>query len=236
MTKTLKINSNSIIFILVLSIIILILLLFKGCDKIGSLQNSLTQVTESANDTITRIKNKLGQEEAKTLVIQGTIEDLKLIHASDSSELGRLKNIVNKHTVSATTATTNTNNSISSATQIVYLHDTLEFPCDTIFPEYITKYENKWEKFDVKAGKDSIKIDYTVFNEFSVVQEFEKKGNVFNRKYIPVLMITNNNPHTTTLNAKSFMLQPIKDKRWRYFAIGSFVGFLGTSIIVFYTR
>ena len=196
-------------------IILCVIGMQNGCKK----NNELEGLLVSANDTLTKTINKNGEEKASTDLLIGSYKDFKAMHVADSSSIGKLQKLVDKLTISATYLSNVTEHSFVTPTQIILSGDTVKIDSITyVYPEYKTNYSNKWERFDVKANKDSFAINYKVFNEFDLVQAWKKNG-LFKRK-TPEVSILNLNPHTETKDLKSFTVTENKGNRLRDFLFG----------------
>lgn len=196
----------------------------NGCKQ-ADRANDLNKLYEVSQDSLHIERNKQGQEKAATTLLYSTIADFKKLKASDSSAIGKLQHMVDKLTISATYLSNVTSNSFVAPTQNVTSGDTVKIDSITyVFPEYKTSYTNKWERFDVKANKDSFAIDYKVFNEFDLVQAWKRNG-LFKRK-TPEVTILNLNPHTETKELKTFTVKENKGNRFRDMLIGAAVGAL----------
>ncbi|MDO9186928.1 MAG: hypothetical protein Q7W13_13020 [Bacteroidia bacterium] len=208
-----KTQIERIIYILI--IFLCFIGMYNGCNENKAKQNLLNSV----NDTLTKTINKLGQEKASTDLLLGTYKDFKAMHVADSSAIGKLKKLVDKLTISATYLSNVTGNTFVSTTQTIVLADTVKIDSIlVIYPEYKTKYENKWERFSITANKDSFAVDYKVFNEFNIVQEWKRNG-IFKRK-TPEVSILSLNPHTETKELKTFTVKENKSNRLRDFLLG----------------
>lgn len=189
--------------------------MYNGCEKGKQKQNLLIAI----NDTLTKTMNKLGQEKASTDLLLGTYKNFKAMHVADSSAIGKLQKLVDKLTISATYLSNATGNTFVSVTQPILSADTVKMdPILVIYPEYKTNYENKWERFSITANKDSFAVDYKVFNEFSLKQEWRRNG-LFKRK-TPEVSILNLNPHTETKELKTFTVKEDKSNRFQDFLLG----------------
>jgi hypothetical protein len=208
-------------FIYIPLILICLFFLWKGCNKGDSLERMITAKDDSLHQT----RNTLGQQKTTTTLLYGTISDFKKIHTSDSSQLGKLQKLVSRLTISATVLNTVTGNTFSSPTGTITSADTVKKDSLVyVYPEYTTDYTNRWERFKIKANKDSFDIQYKVFNEFDLMQTWKRNG-IFKRKTC-IAEITNLNPHTETLQYKTFTVQENKSNRLRDGLIGVAVGVL----------
>ena len=198
-------------------------LYYKGCN--GKDDGISQEMYEASQDSLHKVINSLGQEETKTKLLMGSVDDLKKMSSSKDSSIQRLIKLVNKKTISAsvisnTTSNTTTTATISNSKDTVRGKDSLIY----IYPEYSKRDSNKWEQIYATANKDSFTIKYKIFNEFDFQQVWEKqkvKGKLFKQK-VAMAKITNLNPHTETRELKSFVVEPPKQKR---LGLGASVGY-----------
>lgn len=221
-------NKRDFIFIAV--ILVLVFFTWKGCSK----GETFEAMYIAQSDTLHKTTNKLGQEETKTALLYGSEKDLKRIIANKNSAIGKLQELVDKKTISATYLSVATGNVISSGTDQVIIHDTIKGAdgISYVYPEYRDTTLNKWEDIKITANKDSVHIDYKVFNEFNIVQSWERPS--FLKRKTPIANITNLNPHTETKEFKTFTLQENNGNRLRDGLIGVAVGaFVVTGLQIF---
>lgn len=189
--------------------------MYNSCNENKEKQNLLNSV----NDTLTKTINKHGQEKASTDLLLSTYKDFKAMHVADSSAIGKLQKLVDRLTISATYLSNVTDNRFVASTQTIISGDTVTIDSITyVYPEYKTNYTNKWERFNIKANKDSFAIDYKVFNEFNLKQKWKSNG-LFKRK-TPEVSILNLNPNTETNELKTFTVKEDKSNRLRDFLLG----------------
>ncbi|MGQ0829879.1 MAG: hypothetical protein ACT4ON_15950 [Bacteroidota bacterium] len=197
-------------FIYISLILICFFFLWNGCEKSDSFEKMIVVKEDSLQHT----RNAMKQQITTTALLYGKINDFKKLRSSDSSTITKLQKLVNKLTISATYLKTVTDNNITSVTGTIVARDTIKKDSLIyIYPEYSTNYSNRYERFNAKANKDSFNIQYKVFNEFELVQKWKRNG-IFKRK-TPIAEITNLNPHTETLEYKTFTIQENKSNRLR---------------------
>ncbi|HEY0029135.1 MAG TPA: hypothetical protein VGC65_00140 [Bacteroidia bacterium] len=213
-------NKRDFIFIVIIAV--LLFLTWKGCKK----GDSFEAMYNASADTLHQVRNKLGQEETSTALLYGSVSVLKKVRAADSSAIGKLQKLVDRLTISATYLSNVTENSISSGTDAVIIHDTVKGAdgISYVYPEYRDTIRNKWENFVIAATKDSFHLDYKVFNEFNLTQSWERQG--FLKRKKPITTITNLNPHTETKEIATFTIKEDKSNRLRDGLIGATVGAL----------
>jgi len=206
-------------------ILVCCLFLWKGCREKYTFENMLV----ATEDSLYQSRKELSRQITTTTLLYGKISDFKTLHASDSSALGKLQKLVDKLTISATYLKTVTDNKFSAVTQNITARDTIKKDSSIyVYPEYSTCYSNRWERFIAKANKDTFNIEYKVFNEFELSQKWKRNG-IFKRK-TPIAEITNLNPHTETLEYKTFTIREDKSNRLRDVFIGAAVGAIATQV------
>ncbi len=97
-----------------------------------------------------------------------------------------------------------------------------------VYPEYKTSWSDQWSKGDIRATKDSIFRNFTVFNSFDITTS--KQGGLFKKESV-LLSITNNNPHTETQQARSWVIET-KPNRGFWITAGAVLGIAGTVLIL----
>lgn len=236
-------------YFIVSSIIIVALglSLWNSCNKEDKDQDKIGMY-EAMQDELQTYKDKDSLNHGKIDLLYGDIANFKSLKVKDSSEIARLQKLVDKNTISATVFTSSTSNTVTGHTTVTFAGTSSSVGsssastggsvittndsrhkhcCDSCtLPIYSTKYENKWENMNVIASKDSIQVKYKVFNDFSIVQKFEKRGKWPFRQDIPIIDVTNNNPHTETISLRAFTVEPPKPKRGRWFIAGGVAGLL----------
>lgn len=116
--------------------------------------------------------------------------------------------------VSASTSSRGSASTTITAGDTVFSGDTIK-----VFPVYEAMWENKWEKGEVRAGKDSIYRDIKIHNEYEFTLGEERNG-WFKRKEMEIKM-TNLNPNTVTTELRSYN---VKQSPKRFNAI-AYVGY-----------
>lgn len=209
-------------YIYTLLILVLCVCLRNGCKQ----SESFEKMYKASADTLHQTRNELGQQKTTTTLLYGSVNGLKNLHAIDSSALSKVQKMVDKLTISATYLATITGNNIKTPTGKVLIHDTIKGKngISYVYPEYSTQYENKWERFKVVANKDTTKVDYKVFNEFELVQDWKRNG-LFKRK-TAIATVLNLNPHTETKEFQTFTVKEDKGNRLRDMLIGAAIGAL----------
>lgn len=203
----------------ILLCLILLFLLQRSCEE----NKDLSSLYAASQDTLSSSRDALGRETVKIAVMEGSYKELKGLKNTQDSTIKKLQELVNKKTVSATIVNSKTSGYISTKAVImgkdtILLNDTVY-----VFPEYKSVFTNRWENFDISASKDSIMMNYTLFNEFSIQQRYEKQG-VFKPKKL-IVEIKNENPHTTTTSMRSFAVVQKKPQRGVIFGVGILTGF-----------
>lgn len=214
----------SLTAILAIAIVILVLLLNKSCNDVKKGKDFETMYNAS-QDSLHKKRNKDGTEETTTALLYGSIASFKKLHADDSSAIGRLQKLVDRLTISATVFSTATANTIHSATTVIPHDVVTRGDSILVYPQYSTKFKNKWEDFDVTANRDTFLIKYKVFNDFSFEQKWERPK--WYKSKVPVITVTNNNPKTETTELKSFTVKPKKHSRLKNIGAGVIIGAVG---------
>jgi hypothetical protein len=213
-------------------IVIAILLLFmhRSCEKQEELANAYT----AAADTLSITRNKLGQEVAEKQLIQTESKKAFLQMTAANEEIAELQREVKKlkgRNVSATILTNNTTNTLNTATDSIIIHDTIyENGTITVFPTYTYARNNEWERFDIRASKDSLQMDYEIYNKFVITQSMKKQGGFFSKK-APTISVTNQNPYTTTQQLQSYSVD-CKCRKGMWFSVGTAAGATGIVVLL----
>jgi hypothetical protein len=222
---------NKLNIIFALAIIALVAINIKTCGE----KSDFEKLTFSQSDTIQSYINNNGQQVSTIAIMQGTVADFKKLNANKDSTIAHMQKLIDKPTISATVHGTVTGNSISSGSTItkydtVHINDSIK-----VFPQYATKFKNKWENFDVTATKDSISIKYKLYNEFDYVVRYNKQK--WYKARVPEITVTNLNPNTETVELKNFSVKPPKNQKLLVFLGGATVGTGSTiGIIILVTK
>ena len=216
-----KIMSNSQVsnVIMLFVIIFMSLLLYDS----GLNNKSLEQLNQAKDDTLAIVFNKQGQQVASISILMGQRNDLLKLNASKDIALLKLQKLVEnqKRIISATVLSSTTKNNGTSVTTLTGSSDTIrKDSLIYIYPEYSTSFNDKWREVKILAGKDSIQWDVINYNEFQIVQRYERNG-LFKPK-TGIIEVTNLNPYTKTTELKTFTVKPPKQKA--AFFTGTVVG------------
>lgn len=230
--------------LIVLITVILCLVTLQTCNQKNKL-NSQQALVSSINSELTKTKNKLGEETAKSELIVSDNTKLFLSINSKDSTIIKLQGIVeaNKKTISkygsATIFGTNTTINSTNVTDSIILRDTIrEGNTVTIYPQYQFKVNqfNDWITGSGYANKDSSHLDIKIKNEAEIVIGYSKDSGIKNlfKKAKPYAIVKNKNPYTETSEFKTYAVALPKPKR---FGIGlslsggfNFGGYSGTSL------
>lgn len=214
-------------------IAILALFLLRKCKE--SEDNAdYKDLYEAAADTLHKTRNELGEEVTKTQLMFGEVENFKKLVAGQDSTLKKLQAIVDKKTLFATILSTSTSNNGTSATNPITRGDTVyKDSLIYIYPVYSTEWAERWSTGEITASKDSIKRSFKTINEFEVSGKYQKQGKWPFKKDVPVVEVKNKNPNTTTLELKSFALEPPKQRKLVKILVGAGIGF-GLGYFVFH--
>lgn len=219
-------DNRSLNYILGLVAIILALLQFRACQE----TNRAKGVLQAQSDTLKTYRNELGQHVAERKVLAGDYKSIKDLLNTKDSLLAEMAKKLNKNSASVTIFAGQTSSTTSSKTNQIAKADTVILN-DTVvvYAEYTSDVQNQWEKYSIKANKDSITLTHTSFNKYSVEQNYVSQG-WFKPKAIE-MKITNYNPNTITVDAQSFLLPPKKEGRGLWI-IGSFLAGLTTFAVL----
>ncbi len=206
---------------------IILVLAFCTWESCSKKTDSFEKIYLESQDSLHHTRNKLKQEKTTTNLLNGRISDFKKLRASDSSIIGRLQKIVNRNTISATELRTVSTGSFSGAEQNIG-HDTtfVDGNKKYIYPTYSDTVSDKWGRFKMSASKDSFYLEYKIYNQFELTQQWNYNG-LFKRK-VAEATITNLNPNTETIEYKTFTVKENKSNRVRDVLIGTAAGFLIT--------
>jgi len=207
-------------------IVILILLYFRSCESKKELATAYT----AAADTLSITKNKLGQETAQKELIQTENKKAFLNMEAQNEEIAELQKVVKKlrgKNVAATILTNATERDIVILTDTILLTDTVG---SVVYPIYKYTKLTEWEDFNISASKDSVSMDYKIYNKFIITQSMEKTGGLFSKR-VPSIVVKNENPYTVTKNLQSFRIE-CNCKKPMWFGIGAGLGFLGTVVLL----
>ena len=219
-------SSRSISLVLGLIIGVMIIFQYRSCQKTRSSENIL----RAQNDELKTYRNKLGQQVAERKVFDADYASMKQLINSKDSLVRELAKMVNKNTLAATIFTGKTSTSNVSKTETSSKADTIVKE-DTVFvyAEYKTSVANEWEEYTISANKDSISLQHTTFNKFSIEQKYVNDG--FLKPKAIDFKITNYNPNTITVDARSYLLHPKKEGRGIWL-IGSFLAGFATFAVL----
>lgn len=213
----------------------------KGCNApIDTSKYISKELYDASQDTLHKFRNKFGQEETKTKLLTGTVSDLKSLSASKDSSIQKLIRLVNKKTISATVLSSSTSGIVTASTTVSSADTVRKDSLIYVYPKYtLEPVVTKWDSMSATATKDSFKVQYKVFNEFEITQNYEKqkvKGKWF-KQDVAMVNVKNLNPKTETRELKSFALAPPKKKQGKAFVAGALVVILAKQIKqIFFTK
>ncbi len=197
--------------------------------------------SQSVNEVLTEdfktVTNEKGEEIATRKLIQASYFGLKNIHANDSSEIGRLKKLIDSKTFSATIIQNTTSVHDHGKTIVSFPADSIKpnikdhTRYDTIYPTYTYKDSTKWQQVSITANRDSTDVTCLVHNEFDITQTIEKQGKWPFRKKVAVIKVVNKNPNTKTKELISYEAKQPKRHIALIAGISAVIGFL-TAILI----
>lgn len=202
---------KDIIYIAV--IIFLFFTLLGNCKKNAANKNLI----EAYNDTLTKYKNKQGLNESKISILSTSRKELLSLNSSKDSTIQKLQKLVKESGHSVTSATIHSattlgniiGNTISVSKDTIY-KDSIAY----IYPEYHYSDSAKWHNFKVTMCKDSTNLFYKINNQYSYIVKHEKPKGFFSQK-IPIIMVTNLNPNTTTTELRTWQVPcNCNNKKW----------------------
>lgn len=188
--------------------VVLCSMLIDSCKR----KQSIYAASIALQDSVHVYRDKYGRAVSETSVLELRYSDLYKIYLKHTDSL---KTLIGKNTITATKIVT------------VTKRDTVVISkTDTVPGAYFASWKNKWEDISITARPDSIRLQYTCFNKFDIIQEYRKQG-LFKPK-IPIVKVINQNPRTITTGVESFHLKPNKPGRgyWMLagFAAGLYLG------------
>lgn len=231
-------KNNSLVSFLIIIILILLFALYSCFNRVKDLE----QVASAQGDSIHRMIDENGKETASRQVYLTTIDNMKKVNDSQDSLIVYLKEKLNKNTASLTVVTTKTKTEHATKTEVSFRTDSDSIGIrrneamgtsheginDSILSTVTFKssYSDQWCSYDIVAMADTIKLNYTGFNQFSVSQEWKKQKGLKGFFQPPILeiSITNENPNTKTTGVESFHAQIPKGHNLRVFGIGVGIG------------
>lgn len=219
---------KSVTYILAGALLIICFFWNRSCTQLEKAETQNTNYVQ-ANDSMKHKINDLGQEITSTAVVLGDYNVLKnKLHSSDST-IKKLQALIDKHTMSATILNSKTTDKGTTHTTITGTEKVIKHDSIFIYPTYESSWTERWSIGHVKANKDSITREVTLFNEYDIKQSYKKQdgfwGNFKARQ--PVVEVTNLNPMTKTTALKSFVLAPDKKHKGRTLITGIVIGFIG---------
>ncbi len=182
-----------------------------GLKKRNAAQMQSKLLVEALSNTMQVHRNNLGQEVAARRVIMASYKHLRATHAQDSSEIGRLKKLVTRHTISATIVHTETADTLRGNTLVSYTPahgSNIVSAQDSCHPVYTATITDVWSSHQVTATGSITTVQCLVKNEFDFTQEYKKQGRWPFRQQYPVVTATNKNPHTRTTEIISYAVPP----------------------------
>lgn len=219
---------NKIISSILLNVIaVLVFFQVQSCRQRKE-DYSLLQAKQTELEITRNAKN---EEVAKRLVLVGSIDDIKnSMKSKYDSLINDLQAQLNKTTLSLTLIKNKTVTTHETASQVGLNSDTVRIDSFIyVYPEYKTSFSDKWEQYEIRAGKDSIHHSHVMYNYFTVEQKYVKQG-LFKPNLIQ-LQITNSNPNTTTVDAQSFLIKPKKENKLFWHSLTFLAGFIGASVL-----
>lgn len=217
---------NILIYTVGILLLLLVLQTVRTCNKQDKIEEQ-SGLISSLNDTVKVWKDKNGLSHSKIEVI--TTKDpsdftkIKGLEGENKKLQDKVKQYENKikNGGSVTNFTSETKTQIVTKTIV----DTVRI-AENVYPVYKSDFDLQgWVKGNVEARPDSIKINQTVVNEYTVVIGEDKQGFLGMGKPKPFVEVTNLNPYSTTPVLKTYKVDTkVKKKGWLYFVGGVLVG------------
>lgn len=219
MSLTLLKKYRTIILLVIIAILVALYL-----DQCRGVRNDHS-ISAALNDTLTKTRDTLGRETAKiSMVIGSKKSDLLNIKSKDKQIIALQRLLKETKRVLSATVLSNVSRGHLATSSNIRGRDTIRNDSIIeIYPEYWTIFNNEWEDFNITANKDTIEVEYKVFNKYEITQAYEKREKGLFKKKVPVITITNLNPNTETKALRSFAIKP-KPRKFSI-GVGAYYGF-----------
>lgn len=190
-----------------LLVMVIMILLWRSCGS-----DKGAEINQQAASELRQYRDRLGREVTERAVITGLKKDFEKKLAVKDSMIMKLKKQLTKKTEVQIIHTVNTVDTVWVA-----IHDSNE--------TYTGSYKDNWLTMGIAGYKDSLRINYSVRNEFSYAMEWQ--GGWLRRKTL-VGVVRNENPHTITKELISFRKEAPQQKGVKIglFMVGFGAGFL----------
>lgn len=135
--------------------------------------------TGTSSELVT-YKDKYGREVAKSTQLESENLDAFIKLSTSDSLINELREVVksnksklssNKGAVILITAEGNVNKTTSSSTLPIVTDDRIN---SSVMPTYVSWFSDEWVEYDIKASTDSIEVDFTYVDKYSVILGSEK--------------------------------------------------------------
>lgn len=176
----------------------LFLLAFTTCEH----KKKEADIHKTYSDSITRIKNKHGQEVAKQeVLILESREDVQRVLSESRYKDELIVRLLEKDKKATQLIAVNTITRVDTVlkTQILRAGN-----CD-IMPIYRAEIKNEWIDLQVTSGPDSTPFKLQITNKLDIVKKEEKRKTI--------VEVTQLNPYSTTSNMQSIELEKKKPKK-----------------------
>ena len=219
-----------LVVILVVVIIALMAITYNSHVKYERLLNQYKTEQTSWMNELSRLKisyNEKDQQVVKTEVMRLDFENLKSLYSSQSKILRELQLAVKKNTQAVIQYASTTADTVYVPVDSIYFSST-DTSCN---PVYYGSLSDEWGTHKIIASRDTMMLDYTVFNDFSFTENWEP---INKNKLIPrflkkkqlELKVVNLNPHTKTRGAASWRAPDSKKRRIPFLVTGYLAGIL----------
>lgn len=217
---------------ILVSVIVALVMFFMVKIMINQ-DKKLKQVNEmyiAANDSLNITKNKLGQQVAKTSVLETTSQKYFLSLKTKDEEIKQLQELVKSETKKKRDVEVAL---VVKNKTIVQLSDSLQNHIsgfvtvkDTAYPTYEKSVKNNWINQNIQLGKNIFRQDLKIYNSYEIVVGSEPNG-LFKRKQFA--QITNLSPYSETEAMKVYQKKDAPSSFWsnaKWGGVGVIIGFL----------
>lgn len=198
-----------------LAYIFIILILLGGLFSIYSRQAGMIEATDA--DSLLRSKDvvidRMGRE--SVILVQQKQELASALNGANKE----LRAMMNKSTEVAVKVKVVTKDStVTKVDTVIYAM------VDSAIQEIRGSWKDQWSEGEIIARKDSIVRRIVMYNDFGMQVENQRR---YFKPDEARIIITNNNPHTRTINEQAFVLKQDKKRHLGWFGAGICVGLAG---------
>lgn len=212
-------------YLLIAVVLVLLFFLLRGCQE----RETIDSLIQAQGSELVKTRNERNEEISTRLVLAGSYKQVKNELKSKDSLIMELQKTIKKSTISLTLIKNKTESNHTSETKIEGRDTIVRNDTVWIYPTYKTSYADKWESYEIEATKDSIHHLHTMYNKFSISQQYKSQG-LFKPKAIEI-QIVNSNPHTITVDAQSYLVQEKKRNSLIWLTGALLTGFVASSVL-----